>query len=94
MGKPKLKSIQATAGQKAIRDLKKGLPPAVVSRSRGHGHGCSLMVVCHEETRQALKVRAAKEETTVRALILQALADAGYPVPDDGFIDRRRRDPA
>lgn len=40
---------------------------------------------------QALKVRMAAEDTTMRALILEALAMAGYDVAADEIRDRRRR---
>jgi hypothetical protein len=40
---------------------------------------------------QALKVRMAAEDTTMRALILEALAVAGYDVATDEIRDRRRR---
>lgn len=39
-----------------------------------------------------LRARVAMEETTMRALILQALAASGYDVPADEIRDRRRRD--
>jgi hypothetical protein len=37
-----------------------------------------------------LKVRAAKESTTVRALVLGALRGAGFKVPAGEEVDRRR----
>ena len=40
---------------------------------------------------QALKVRMAAEDTTMRALILEALAITGYDVAADEIRDRRRR---
>lgn len=40
---------------------------------------------------QALKARMASEDTTMRALILEALATAGYDVATDEIRDRRRR---
>jgi hypothetical protein len=43
-------------------------------------------VVVHE-----LKQRMAAEDTTMRALVLKALADAGYDVPAGELRDRRRR---
>ncbi len=39
-----------------------------------------------------LKVRMAADETTVRALILEALASTGYAVPVTEIRDRRRRE--
>jgi hypothetical protein len=38
-----------------------------------------------------LKRRMAAEETTMRALVLEALADSGYSVAADELRDRRRR---
>lgn len=38
-----------------------------------------------------LKRRTAAEDTTMRALVLAALAHAGYSVPGDELRDRRRR---
>lgn len=40
---------------------------------------------------QELKRRMAAEDTTMRALVLKALADAGYAVPPAELRDRRRR---
>ncbi|RMF21263.1 MAG: hypothetical protein D6760_09855 [Deltaproteobacteria bacterium] len=37
-----------------------------------------------------LKARTVERETTVRALLLEALAAAGYPVPAAEIRDRRR----
>ena len=38
-----------------------------------------------------LKRRMAAEDTTMRALVLRALADSGYAVPPGELRDRRRR---
>lgn len=38
-----------------------------------------------------LKRRMAAEDTTMRALVLTALADTGYDVPQGDLRDRRRR---
>ena len=56
----------------------------------GKGRGKSLMITVPDQTRAALRARAGKEETTVRALVLRALKEAGYPVPADELVDRRR----
>lgn len=40
---------------------------------------------------RALKARMAAEDTTMRALILEALAAAGYDVATGEIRDRRRR---
>ncbi|MDF1586176.1 hypothetical protein [Marinimicrococcus flavescens] len=41
-----------------------------------------------------LRRRMAAEETTMRALVLEALQAAGYAVPAAEIRDRRRRGPA
>jgi hypothetical protein len=41
-----------------------------------------------------LRARTAAEETTLRALVLEALAGAGYAVPAGEIRDRRRREGA
>jgi hypothetical protein len=38
-----------------------------------------------------LRDRMAQEETTLRALVLEALQKAGYAVPEAEIRDRRRR---
>ncbi len=38
-----------------------------------------------------LKAQSAARETTVRVLLLEALAQAGYAVPAETIRDRRRR---
>jgi hypothetical protein len=38
-----------------------------------------------------LKRRMAAEDTTMRALVLEALADSGYSIATDELRDRRRR---
>ena len=38
-----------------------------------------------------LKRRMAADETTMRALVLEALADSGYSIAADELRDRRRR---
>jgi hypothetical protein len=43
-----------------------------------------------EDLLRALKVKAATEGLTVRALVLRALRDAGYPVELTELGDRRR----
>lgn len=40
---------------------------------------------------QAVEQRAEDEGTTMTVLIARALADAGYPVPEEDLRDRRRR---
>jgi hypothetical protein len=74
---------------KRPRDPKVSAAPLRSSASKGKGTGLMLMVPA--ETLKALRVRAAEDGTTVRALVLEALSATGYPVPADELIDRRKR---
>src|SRR5688572_10892561 len=38
-----------------------------------------------------LRIRAIREKTSAKALVLRALHDAGYPVPPEFLEDKRRR---
>ena len=64
------------------------IKPKVQGQSKGRGTG--LMVMVPEDTLLKLRMKAAAEGTTVRALVLDALDKAGYKIPDDEIIDRRR----
>lgn len=63
---------------------------AVDAPGRGRGKGEQLTVLAPAETLKALKVAAAENGTTVRALVLAALAKAGWPVPQEEMRDRRK----
>jgi len=39
--------------------------------------------------RKQIKQKAAADSTTVRAVLMKALQDAGYPITDDDLVDRR-----
>lgn len=59
-----------------------------------HDGDRKLTVTLPAAVLRALKARTVERETTVRALLLEALAAAGYPVPAAEIRDRRRsRDP-
>lgn len=49
-----------------------------------------LVVHVPAETLKALKVAALEADTTVRAMLLDALEKAGYPVPAGQSVDLRR----
>ena len=69
-------------------------PPGVTKAPKAaptKGSGASLMVQVPLGTLAALRVKAAIEQTTVRALVLDALYRADYPVPLEELADRRRR---
>ena len=77
-------------GLKTIDDLKAGLPHATRARRTSKGEGTGLMLMVPPVTIQALRMRAAEGTTPVRALVLDALRKAGYAVPADELVDRRR----
>jgi len=91
MGGVNLVSKTKLKGISPIDRLRSSLPPATVGRrNTGKGAGKGLMITVPEATRTALAVRAAEQGTTIRALVLDALKRAGYPVPADEITDRRR----
>ena len=57
---------------------------------RGHGLE-SFQADFPAELLDALRLRALKEKTSVKALVLRSLHDAGYPVPTEFLEDKRRR---
>ena len=78
-------------GLKQLADLKAALPPATQGTRKSKGDGSGLMIMVPADTLIALRTRAAETQSTVRACVLEALRKAGYPVPADELIDRRRR---
>ena len=49
-----------------------------------------LVVQLPDATVKALKLTALERNSTVRAMLLEALAGAGYPVPEGQAVDFRR----
>lgn len=92
---PKQLPSLARAPSSATEALRASLPPAVVEErapaaTNGRGHGAPLQVLVPPETLKALKLAAVEQDTTVRTIVLEALAKAGYPVPIAEIRDRRR----
>jgi hypothetical protein len=85
MAKPKLQ------GLKRLADMKASLPPATQKPPKSKGEGVGLMITVPAETLRALRTRAAETDSTVRAVVLEALNAKGYPVPAAELVDRRRR---
>lgn len=65
-------------------------PVETVKLKRGQGLE-SFQADFPEELLDALRMRALKEKTSVKALVLRALNDSGYPVPAEFLADKRRR---
>lgn len=72
------------------RQVAKMAARAVDAPGRGRGQGQQLTVLAPDATVRALRIAAAERGTTTRALVLEALAKAGWPVPKDELRDRRR----
>lgn len=92
MAKP-LPAPKLTRKPTAADELRARLPSAVPEKgpgAKGRGGGRAVQIVMPSETLRALKDRAHDGETTLRTIVLQALAKAGYPVPADEIKDRRR----
>ena len=63
--------------------IRKAAAPASVEQQQ-------LVVQLPSGTVKALKVAALEAETTVRAMLLKALHEAGYPVPAGQIVDFRK----
>ena len=97
---PKLGSSSAGKGRAvAKRSLADRLAPVVPeqaakptgSRPRGGGpRNVPFQMMLPEETHQALRLASITRKTSVRVLILEALKAAGWDVPADELVDRRR----
>jgi hypothetical protein len=81
---------QKLQGLRRLQDLKASLPAATARRT-DKGEGKGLMVMVPPETMQALRVKAAEDGSTVRAVVLESLRKSGFPVPPSELIDRRRK---
>jgi hypothetical protein len=67
------------------------LAAVAAKKKASGGPGVGLTVVMPPDTLVALKTTAAQTSSTVRALVLDALRKAGYPVPAHELTDRRRK---
>lgn len=75
-------TVPTTAEAPAKRAKAKPASPTVQQQQ--------LVVQLPAETIKALKVAALDADTTVRAVLLQALEVAGYPVPAGQTVDFRK----
>jgi hypothetical protein len=65
-------------------------PAEVVRLKRGQGLE-SFQADFPADLMDELRLRALKEKTSAKALVLRALHDSGYAVPDEFLEDKRRR---
>lgn len=72
------------------RELRDRAPPAVVGEAHSRGEGRPFQVVMPPETLRELKQAALDQDSSVRAVILEALKKAGFTVPAAELVDRRR----
>ena len=90
MAKRKLPDPLLTKREGMNAEKKFGQLPATRAGRKSKGEGTGLMIMVPRETLKALRTQAAENGSTVRALVLLALSTAGYPVPADELVDRRR----
>ncbi len=64
-------------------------PEAARQKPRPEGDA-ALQVMIPESLKWEIRVRAAREGTTVRNIILTSLRQAGFEVSDDTLCDRRK----
>jgi len=79
----------------SLAAIKRQLPaatPQAKPKPKGKGDGVQLMMTVPPALMVALRTKAGATGGTVRALVLAALREAGYPVPADELRDRRRND--
>lgn len=77
----------------SLAAIKRQLPTATPqAKPKGKGDGVQLMLTVPPALMVALRTKAGATGGTVRALVLAALREAGYPVPADELRDRRRND--
>jgi hypothetical protein len=65
-------------------------PVEAIKLKRGEGLE-SFQADFPADLMDALRLRAMKEKTSVKALVLRSLNDSGYPVAAEFLADRRRR---
>lgn len=53
----------------------------------------NLQLQMPAQTKRAIAMKAADTGTPMRLLVLAALKEAGFPVPDDALVDRRKPQP-
>jgi hypothetical protein len=53
----------------------------------------TLQLQVPTKTKRALALKAADTGTPMRLLVLNALKDAGFPVPVEALVDRRKPQP-
>jgi hypothetical protein len=83
--------IAAVKQRTTVGELLEDLVEQTSGRNTGKGEGEGFYLRMPEDTLSAIKIKAAKENTTARMLVLSALQSAGYPVPDFELVDRRRK---
>jgi hypothetical protein len=84
--------LAAVIGARAVpraKALRESLP-AAVGEKRGGGEGVPLQLVLPPAVVRELKIRAATDQTTVRAIVLRALSREGFKVDPAELTDRRR----
>jgi hypothetical protein len=76
---------------RSISDLMaSAVPTTQAQKKTGKVTQQQLVVQLPDTTIKALKIAALERNSTVRAMLLEALQKAGYPVPSGQAIDLRK----
>ena len=76
--------------KKRTRSTADSMVPNRAPKKAGKVTQQQLVVQLPDSTIKALKVAALERDSTVRAMLLEALHKAGYPVPEGQAVDRRK----
>ena len=86
-------SILLYNGKLAVATQPRAVEAPSIRRRDDNGPTITLRAIPRELWRE-LNLRSVEENTTVRALVLQALRDQGYSVPDGELEDKRKNNGA
>ena len=85
--------VSAATEKPAVAMQPRAVEAPSIRRRDDNGPTITLRGIPRELWRE-LNLRSVEENTTVRALVLQALRDQGYSVPDDELEDKRKNNGA
>ena len=77
---------------KTLKSLKKELPPATAEKPKDQGRGNNITVgtVIPRDVMRQLRIRAAEEDKTIRAIFLESLVKNGFTVDPSEMVDKRK----
>ena len=75
---------------KTLKSLKKELPPATAEKAKPKGDNITVGTVIPKDVMRQLKIRAAEEDKTIRAIFLESLVKNGFTVDPSELVDKRK----